>query len=84
MPEEAIDGVSEDGAEFKGSLLHLTPLKDGKVSERDLSCASADDLFFLGYRAFVRRGDWLTILGCRGWWLLPGCGIGVSMGARTL
>ena len=32
MPEEAIDGVSEDGRKFTRCLLHLTPLKDGNVS----------------------------------------------------
>lgn len=32
MPEEAIDGVLEDGRKFTRSLLHMTPLKDGKVS----------------------------------------------------
>ena len=33
MPSEAIDGVAEDGRQFTRSLLHLTPLKDGKVSK---------------------------------------------------
>ena len=32
MPDEAIDGISEDGRKFTRSLLHLTPLKDGRVS----------------------------------------------------
>ncbi len=32
MPEGAVEGVSEDGRKFTRSLMHLTPLKDGKVS----------------------------------------------------